>query len=81
MIIWEFAKAFLLLIGALTFSKEFYIYTHFLNKLNKSDKILRTHSRIIPNSTFFAMWCLCLFALFDMWLSWVVIIVRIFHDY
>lgn len=81
MINWVGIKALLVLAGAIIFSKEFYVYTNFLIQLHKSGNRLRTKKGIITKSTFFAMWCLSLLVLLDMWLPWLKVIIGLVYDY
>lgn len=85
MINWEGVKALLCLAGAIIFTKEFYLFTHFVIKMYESGKAIRTTSRtktkIIPNSTFFAIWCLGLYTMVEFWFPWVKIIIKVVYDY
>ena len=81
MINWEGVKALLCLAGAIIFTKQFCLFTHFVIKMYESGKTIKTKTKIIPNSIFFAMWCLSLYALVEFWFPWVKIIIKVVYDY
>lgn len=85
MINWEGVKALLCLAGAIIFTKQFYLFTHFVIKMYESGKTIRvkskTKTRLIPNSTLFAIWCLGLYTMVEFWFPWVKIITKVVYDY
>ncbi len=81
MINWIGVKAIICLVGAIIFAKEFYLFTHFLIALYKSGNTLKTNEKIIPTTTFMTIWFLGFYALIELWLSWVKIVVRLVYDY
>lgn len=85
MINWEGVKALLCLTGAIIFTKQFYLFTYFVIKMHESGKTIRvkskTKTRLIPNSTLFAIWCLGLYTIVEFWFPWVKIITKVVYDY
>lgn len=81
MINWIGVKAIICLVGAIIFTKEFYLFTHFLIALYKSGNTLKTNEKIIPTTTFISIWFLGFYALIELWLPWVKIVVRFVYDY
>ena len=85
MINWEGVKALLCLAGAIIFTKQFYLFTYFVIKMHESGKTIRvkskTKTRLITNSTFFAIWCLGLYTIVEFWFPWVKIIIKVVYDY
>lgn len=80
MINWEGVKALLCLAGAIIFTKQFYLFTHFVIKMYESGKTIKTKTKVIPNSTFFAIWCLGLYAIVMFWFPWVKVIIGLVYD-
>lgn len=77
----EGIKAIIFFTGAIVFTNEFGTFTHFLNALRKSKNTLAINERLIHDSTFFAIWLLCLYALTNIWFLFITTIIRIFNDY
>lgn len=80
MINWVGVKALLCLAGAIIFTKQFYLFTHFVIKMHESGKTIKTKTKVIPNSTFFAIWCLGLYTIVMFWFPWVKVIIGLVYD-